>query len=245
MKRRRRLGQHFLRDYTVAEQIASEVPPGVDVIEVGPGQGALTTALAKKARVVYAIEVDARLVQRLRSSAPPNVVVIHGDALEVEWPPAQFFASNIPYSITSPLLLKLTRYRLPAVVTIQKEVAERLTAEPGGENYGRLTVAVRCHYDVEILRVLPPAAFYPPPRVYSAVVKLTPRRPCVEDFEKFQQFTAALFSARRKTLRRLKLADSDKRVYQLTIDEIVYLYNVYNSDSPREAMPSMRDRAKA
>lgn len=222
--KRRRLGQHFLRDSALAEYIASQVPPGVDVLEVGPGEGALTVALARRARVVYAIEIDRRLVEKLRLSAPPNVVVIHGDALEVEWPPAQFFASNIPYSITSPLLLKLSRYRLPAVVTIQKEVAERLTAAPGTENYGRLTVAVRCHYDVEILRVVPPTAFSPPPKVYSAVVKLTPRQPCVEDFEKFQQFTAMLFSARRKTLRRLRLADSEKRVYQLTLEEIVQLY---------------------
>jgi dimethyladenosine transferase (EC 2.1.1.-) len=200
------------------------VPSDLDVIEVGPGRGVLTFPLAEKSRRVYAIEVDPTLAEALRRVVPPNVVVIEGDALDVEWPSADFFVSNIPYSVTSPLLLKLARYRLPAVVTVQKEVAERLAAEPGGENYGRLTVAVRCHYDVEVLRIIPPHAFDPPPRVFSAVVRLTPREPCVEDFDAFQQFTAWLFSARRKTLRRLKLADSERRVYQLSLEEIVNLY---------------------
>ncbi|MEM3995619.1 MAG: 16S rRNA (adenine(1518)-N(6)/adenine(1519)-N(6))-dimethyltransferase RsmA [Pyrobaculum sp.] len=222
--RRRRLGQHFLRDAEVARYIASLVPEGLDVIEVGPGRGALTFLLAERARRVYAIEVDPRLAEELRASAPPNVEVVVGDALEVEWPRADFFVSNIPYSITSPLLLRLARHRLPAVVTVQKEVAERLKASPGEENYGRLTVAVRCHYEVEVLRFLPPHVFSPPPRVYSAVVRLTPREPCVEDFAAFEKFTAFLFSARRKTLRRLRLGDSDKRVYQLSLEEIVELF---------------------
>jgi len=224
VRRRKRLGQHFLRDDAVAEYIVSLVPSGLEVIEVGPGEGVLTIPLARKSRVVYAIEVDAALAEALRRAAPPNVVVIEGDALELEWPKANFFVSNIPYSITSPLLLKLARYRLPAVVTVQKEVAERLAARPGGENYGRLTVAIQCLYQVEVLRVVPPQAFEPPPKVYSAVVRLTPRKPCVDDFESFQQFTAWLFSARRKTLRRLKLANSEKRVYQLSLEEIVELY---------------------
>jgi len=224
VRRRKRLGQHFLRDDAVAEYIVSLVPSGLEVIEVGPGEGVRTIPLARKSRVVYAIEVDAALAEALRRAAPPNVVVIEGDALELEWPKANFFVSNIPYSITSPLLLKLARYRLPAVVTVQKEVAERLAARPGGENYGRLTVAIQCLYQVEVLRVVPPQAFEPPPKVYSAVVRLTPRKPCVDDFESFQQFTAWLFSARRKTLRRLKLANSEKRVYQLSLEEIVELY---------------------
>lgn len=222
--RRRRLAQHFLRDLSVAEFIVGLVPEGLDVIEVGPGTGALTIPLARKSKTVYAIEIDKTLAERLRSLAPPNVVVIIGDALEVQWPQADFFVSNVPYSITSPLLLKLIRHRLPAVLTIQREVAERLVARPGTADYGRLTVAVQCFYDVEILRVLPPHAFDPPPKVYSAVVRLVPKAPCVDDFYEFEKFSAWLFSARRKTLRRLKLADSTKRVYELSLDEIVELF---------------------
>ncbi|KUO88590.1 MAG: 16S rRNA methyltransferase [Thermoproteus sp. JCHS_4] len=223
--RRKRLGQHFLRDVSIAEYIAGLVPGGLDVIEVGPGRGILTIPLAQKSRVVYAIEVDPALADALRRTAPPNVVVIEGDALELEWPKADFFVSNVPYSITSPLLLRLAESKLPAVVTVQREVAERLAARPGDENYGRLTVAMQCRYQVEVLRVVPPQAFEPPPRVYSAVVRLMPRSPCVDDFEGFQRFTAWLFSARRKTLRRLKLADSERRVYQLSPEEIAQLYS--------------------
>ncbi|MCI4464835.1 MAG: ribosomal RNA small subunit methyltransferase A [Thermoproteus sp.] len=223
--RRKRLGQHFLRDVSIAEYIADLVPGGLDVIEVGPGRGILTVPLARRSRAVYAIEVDPALADALRRTAPPNVVVIEGDALELEWPKADFFVSNVPYSITSPLLLRLAESELPAVVTVQREVAERLAARPGDENYGRLTVAIQCRYQVEVLRVVPPQAFEPPPRVYSAVVRLTPRSPCVDDFEGFQRFTAWLFSARRKTLRRLKLADSERRVYQLSPEEIAQLYS--------------------
>jgi 16S rRNA (adenine1518-N6/adenine1519-N6)-dimethyltransferase len=237
--RRRRLGQHFLRDRSVAEYIVSLVPPGLDVIEIGPGRGALTLPLARKSRTVYAIEVDRRLAETLRMLAPQNVVVIEGDALEVEWPRADFATSNVPYSITSPLLLKLARHRLPAVLTVQREVAERLAAGPGDENYGRLTVAVRCHYDVEILRILPPWVFEPPPKVYSAVIRLMPREPCVDDFDGFQSFTAWLFSARRKTLRRLGLAESERRVYQLSLREIAELYESVT----RAAAPGRRGAA--
>ena len=220
----RRLSQHFLRDRSVAEFIVGLVPGGLEVIEVGPGTGALTFPLAEKSKTVYAIELDKSLAEQLRARAPPNVVVIWGDALQVEWPKADFFVSNMPYSITSPLLLKLARHRLPAVVTVQREVAERMAAVPGTEEYGRLTVAIQCMYEVEVVRVLPPRVFSPPPKVYSAVVTLRPKAPCVDDFEAFERFTAKLFSARRKTLRRLKLAQSDKRVYQLTVEEIVELF---------------------
>ncbi|MFN7105647.1 MAG: 16S rRNA (adenine(1518)-N(6)/adenine(1519)-N(6))-dimethyltransferase RsmA [Pyrobaculum sp.] len=221
---RRRWGQHFLRDVAVAEFIAGQIPPGVDVLEVGPGRGALTLPLARRARLLYVIEVDRRLVEILRREMPPNVVVIEGDALKISWPKVDHFVSNMPYSITSPLLMRLVEYRLPAVVTVQKEVADRLAAEPGSPNYGRLTVAVRCHYDVETLRHLPPSVFTPPPKVWSTVIRLTPRTPCVEEFQEFQKFTAWLFSHRRKTLRRLKLADTERRVFQLTLEEIVWLY---------------------
>ncbi len=223
---RRRWGQHFLRDRKVAEYIAEQIPPDLRLLEVGPGLGALTIPLARRAKLIYAIELDKRLAALLKNTAPPNVIVLEGDALEVEWPAVDYFVSNVPYSITSPLLLKLAARRLPAVVTIQREVAERLTAEAGSPNYGRLTVAVQCHYDVEILRHLPPRVFAPPPRVYSAVVRLTPHPPCVDDFGKFQKFTAWLFSARRKTLRRLGLGHGEKRVYQLTLGEIVELYKL-------------------
>ncbi|AEA13367.1 dimethyladenosine transferase [Thermoproteus uzoniensis 768-20] len=222
---RRRLGQHMLRDRSVAEYMAGLVPEGSVVLEVGAGTGTLTLELAKRASKVYAIELDRALAAYLSARAPPNVEVIVGDALRLEWPPADFFASNIPYYISSPLLLRLAERRMPAVVMLQREVAERISAEPGSENYGRLTVAVRCNYDVEVLRTVPPRAFSPPPQVYSAVVRLTPRPPCVDDFKSFEKFTAMLFSQRRKLARKLcRGAPEGKRVYQLSLDEVVELF---------------------
>jgi len=224
--RRRALGQHFLKNAEIAEFIASRVPIGSTVLEIGPGLGILTRELAKRASKVYAIELDRELAKRLKGI--PNVEVIEGDALKVDWPKADFFASNIPYYITSPLLLRLAEAHLPAVVMLQREVANRLAAEPGEENYGRLTVAIKCKYHVEILRVIPPKFFDPPPKVYSAIVELKPLKPCVDDFKKFEEFTAFLFSRRRKTLRKLiktSASFADKRVYQLSIEELVELYN--------------------
>ncbi len=221
----RRLGQHMLRDKSVAEYIASLVPAGSVVLEVGAGTGVLTLELAKRASKVYAVELDKALAAYLSARAPPNVEVIVGDALEIEWPQVDLFASNIPYYITSPILLKLAERRLPAVVMLQREVAERLRAEPGSENYGRLTVAVRCNYDVEVLKLVPPRAFSPPPQVQSAIVRLTPRGPCVDDFKSFEKFTAMLFSQRRKLARKAcREAPEGKRVYQLTLEEIVELF---------------------
>lgn len=225
MGRRRRLGQHFLRDRGVAKYIAELVPEGSTVIEVGPGEGVLTFELAKRARKIYAIELDPVLAASLAARAPPNVEVIRGDALKVPWPPADYFASNMPYYITSPLLMKLAEAHLPAVVMVQREVAERLAAEPGSAEYGRLTVAIRCKYSVDILRVVPPWAFRPPPKVYSAIVRLTPRPPCVDDFAAFQRFTARLFSQRRRLVKKLcGDVGVDKRVYQLTVEEVAEIF---------------------
>ncbi|MEZ0248029.1 MAG: 16S rRNA (adenine(1518)-N(6)/adenine(1519)-N(6))-dimethyltransferase RsmA [Thermoproteus sp.] len=226
MSRRKKLGQHFLKDRSIAEYMAGLIPEGSVVLEVGAGTGVLTLELAKRASKVFAVELDRALAENLRAAAPPNVEVIIGDALKIEWPSVDVFAANIPYSISSPLLMKLAARRLPAVVMLQKEVAERLSAEPGTESYGRLTVAIRCNYDVEVLRVVPPHVFAPPPRVYSAIVKLTPHRPCVNDFKAFEKFTAMLFSQRRRVVRKVCRGDAfgDKRVYQLTLEEVVELF---------------------
>lgn len=223
--RRRRLGQHFLRDPAIAEYIAGLVPQGSVVLEVGPGTGTLTLALAKRASKVIAIEVDRALAAYLSARVPPNVEVLIGDALAIDWPKADFFASNIPYSISSPLLLKLSSAHLPAVVMLQREVAERISAPPGSDAYGRLTLAVRCNYDVEVLRVVPPWVFSPPPRVYSAIVRLTPHTPCVDDFKSFEKFTSMLFSQRRKIARKVcDKAPRGKRVYELSLEEVVDLF---------------------
>ena len=226
---RKRLGQHFVVDRGVVEAMVAHVPVDSVVLEVGGGLGALTFELAVRAAHVYSVEVDPALYGYLSRRAPPNVTVIHGDALKLQWPRADVVVSNVPYSISTPLLLKVLKYGRPAVLTLQREVAERLVAEPGTENYGRLTVIARCLADVSVAMVIPPTAFYPPPEVHSALVLVRPRDPCTDDVEGLERLTARLFSQRNRTLRALVSRGvisnvdpelADKRVRQLAPDDV-------------------------
>ena len=199
------------------------------VLEVGAGRGELTLRLARRAARVYAVEIDASLVEVLRRRVPSNVVVIEGDVLEVEWPgDAEWVVGNIPYYITSPILLRAMRSSRRCVFTVQLEVARRLVARPGSGDYGRLSAIAQCLYSVRVVARVPPSAFDPPPRVWSAVIVMEPRNdPCTRDVEGFEEFTARLFSQRRRVVRKVvpgappELAG--KRVYQLTPAEIARL----------------------
>lgn len=176
----RRLGQHFLFDPGILGRIADAAGlSGADtVLEIGPGRGTLTRELARRAGTVVAIEADRALAAALAAAPPaPNVTVIAGDALEVPWPPADVIAGNIPYQITSPLIERaLTPPRPRAIVfLVQREVADRLAAAPGSRAYGALTAGVALVAGVERLFAVRAGAFRPPPRVESAVVRLTPR----------------------------------------------------------------------
>ncbi|HEU0141273.1 MAG TPA: 16S rRNA (adenine(1518)-N(6)/adenine(1519)-N(6))-dimethyltransferase RsmA [Bryobacteraceae bacterium] len=203
----RRLGQHFLVRGSVLERIARAAcpEPAPRVIEIGPGKGALTAHLVSKAGEVIAIELDEELALRLRSRFP-DITVISGDVLTTDlaqWG-AAVVAGNLPYYITSPVIEKvlalgplLTR----AVFLIQKEVAQRLVAEPGSRDYGYLTVAILIYARAEYLFTVPPAAFHPPPKVESAVVRLTPHPPPVEHPEELLAFVGQCFRQKRKTIR--------------------------------------------
>lgn len=175
----RRLGQHFLFDPGILRRIADAalIEPGDAVLEIGPGRGTLTAELAARAGSVTCIEADRALAARLAQAPPaPNVTVIAGDALKVPWPRSDVIAGNIPYQITSPLIEAALRPPLPrrVVFLVQREVAERLAAPPGSRAYGALTVGVQLRARVERLFPVRAGAFRPPPRVDSAVVRLTP-----------------------------------------------------------------------
>ena len=177
-----RLGQHFLFDPSILGRIADAagLGPGDTVLEIGPGKGSLTAALAARAGHVVAIEADGRLAAALLEKlAGGNVEVVHGDALRVPWPPAACVCGNIPYQITSPLIERaLTPPRPRAVVfLVQREVADRLAAPPGSRTYGALSAGVQLVATVERLFAVPRGAFRPPPRVDSAVVRITPFHP--------------------------------------------------------------------
>ena len=205
-----KLGQHFLTNRSVLERIATAVAPEGEelVIEIGPGKGALTEHLLRRAVRVIAIELDESLVQhlRVRFAGETRLEVIHSDVLQIDlaqWKGAPV-AGNLPYYITSPILeLAIRAGAARSVFLIQKEVAERLTAHPGERDYGYLTLQTAMFADARTLFDVKPGAFSPPPKVDSAVVLLTPhnRDHGIADREAFLRFLSASFRQKRKTLR--------------------------------------------
>ena len=207
---RQKLGQHFLIRGSILERIAAAVCPAPTplVIEIGPGRGALTEKLLKRAERVVAIELESFLVDHLRQkfAGDPRLEIVHADVLATDlaqWGPAPL-VGNLPYYITSPILELAMRSNLPrAVFLIQKEVAERLVAQPGSRDYGYLTVQTAMSATARLLFEVKPAAFHPPPKVDSAVVLLEPR----EDKQGtpatagFLRFVGQCFRQKRKTLR--------------------------------------------
>jgi 16S rRNA (adenine1518-N6/adenine1519-N6)-dimethyltransferase len=180
-------------------------------IEIGSGHGALTRPLADRAQHVTAYEIDRDLAAELRAAAMPNVDVVEGDFLDqspVPSPQPLRVAGNLPYNVASPIMFRLldwSRRGVPlvdATLMLQREVADRLTAEPGSREYGVLTVLVRHRADVERLLALPPGAFRPPPKVQSAVIRLRfhDADPQVDDEGAFERIVKKAFSQRRKIL---------------------------------------------
>lgn len=238
----RKLGQHFLHDSSILRRIAEAAcPPDCDVVvEVGPGTGALTGYLLERARRVVAIELDAQLAATVRRRFP-GAEVVEADVLETDigrWSPLRV-AGNLPYYITSPIIEKVLRLgtRLAsAVFLIQEEVADRLIAEPGSRDYGFLSVQTRLLAEPEKLFRVQPGAFRPAPKVYSAVVRLTPRADAdPEALTGLIEFAKICFQQKRKTLRNnLRgsyppevvdgLPEAASRAEQLSVEQIRELY---------------------
>ncbi|MDP8922093.1 MAG: 16S rRNA (adenine(1518)-N(6)/adenine(1519)-N(6))-dimethyltransferase RsmA [Chloroflexota bacterium] len=210
LRARKRFSQSFLVDRRIPEQIvrAAAVGPDDEVLEIGPGLGIMTRVLARKAARVVAVELDRDLARALPRLVPDNVEIVQGDALEFD--PADRFrgaytlVANLPYAITSPFLFRYFDVR-PAprliVVMIQREVAERVAARAGALSY--LAVAVQSVASVRLVRLVPPGAFYPRPKVESAVIRLDPRpEPLVppEQRASFLALVRAGFAQPRKTL---------------------------------------------
>ena len=209
---KKRLGQHFLSDPRILRRIADALDPSASdtVLEIGPGTGALTAELIGRAGRVVALEKDRDLLAGL-SARFPSLTLVHADALDVDWHAVAgagaLIIGNIPYNITSPLLDKaLAPPRPPRIVFLmQQEVAERIAAEPGTAAYGALTVGVRAVARAERLFGVPAGAFHPPPKVDSAVLRLTPLAvPLIADADvaQFRRMVVGLFGFRRKQLLR-------------------------------------------
>lgn len=211
---RKRFGQHFLTDPGVIDAIIRAVHPTGDdiIVEIGPGQGAISDALARSARHLHAIELDRDLVARLRRQYRdnPNVTVHEADALQFDFSTLGErlrVVGNLPYNISTPLLFHLLKYRyniLDMHFMLQKEVVARMAASPGSKSYGRLGIMLGCHLSVEPLFDVDREAFAPPPDVMSAVVRLDPLPPGTYDIVDepgLSTLVATAFMQRRKTLR--------------------------------------------
>jgi len=226
---RKRFGQHFLAGPWAEKVVAAIAPQEGDVfLEIGPGRGALTIPLARAGRPILAVEIDRDLVSALAARVPPNVTLLTGDFLTMDVmpyltglgpqhlagstasrPPRRFrVVGNVPYNLSTPIIFRLIRLHeahqvlADATVMLQREVADRLVAQPGTKAYGVLTVSAQLHTRVERLLDLPPGAFSPPPKVRSAIVRLTfgPPAARVTDQALFDRMLRALFAARRKML---------------------------------------------
>ncbi len=249
---RKRFGQHFLRDAVTIRRIIESIPIDcrTPVVEIGPGRGALTAPLAECCRQLHLVEIDRDLIDMLKEQyADKDTVTVHqGDALKFDYARlAQKLGSklvvvgNLPYNISTPLLVQLlSQIALiqEMIFMVQREIAARLTAEPGDSNYGRLTVTVGRSCAVKTLFEVGPEAFYPAPKVRSSVVHFSPRTvplgPVLQP-RLFESVVRDAFAQRRKTLRnalkhypvepvftRLGI-DSQLRAERLSIEEFAEL----------------------
>lgn len=250
---RKRFGQHFLQDQSVIQQIVAALHPELNqhLIEIGPGQGALTLPVLKRVKKLEAIELDRELIPDLmeRCARAGDLHVHSADVLEFNFAAVKNderllrLFGNLPYNISTPLLFHLIDFSdliADMVFMVQKEVAERLAAKPGTKEYGRLSVMVQYHFQVELLFIVNANAFFPPPQVQSAVLRLSPHTNLplrAKNYTIFADVVKHAFGQRRKTLRNsLKgvVSDevweqisihSDLRAENLTVEDFVLISN--------------------
>lgn len=230
---RKRFGQHFLHDPGVIDELLRAIDPRADdtLVEIGPGPGALTIPLSRShTGPLHLIEIDRDLVRNLRTqfASADNVTIHEADALRFDFSSLGStlrVVGNLPYNISTPLLFRLLESRRNVTdmhFMLQKEVVDRITAEPGNKRYGRLTIMLGCSLLAEHLFDVPPTAFTPPPRVMSSVVRLTPKSAQDEpgvDSAAMNSLVTRAFTQRRKTLHNaLKGITSDEVMRSVGID---------------------------
>jgi 16S rRNA (adenine1518-N6/adenine1519-N6)-dimethyltransferase len=251
VRAKKSLGQNFLVDPNLQRRIVDSLDPAQEdtVVEIGPGQGALTHRLAELGLRLIAVELDHHLAADLRTRfAPmPRVTIVHGDALQFDpvpllrEPPVKV-VGNIPYNITSPLLFRLLEWRPPPeriVVMVQKEVADRLLADPGEKAYGALTVGVRAQATVQRLFNVGPRAFRPAPSVDSTVVLIRPRPDLSPEVGvPLRALTRAAFGMRRKQLQKILRTAPGYCLEPARAERILASVGVRPADRPETLSPA-------
>lgn len=229
---KKRFGQHFLNDQFVIQKIINEIHPSKTdcMVEIGPGLGALTFPLLDKLDTLNVIEIDRDVIARLKQKNNTKLIIHSNDALDFDFntladEQALRIVGNLPYNISTPLifhLLESAQIIQDMHFMLQNEVVQRITAQPGSKSYGRLSVMVQYHCQTEYLFFVGPESFDPPPKVDSAILRLSPwkNRPFkANDEKKLSILVAKAFSMRRKTLRNnLKNIIDTKQIESLGID---------------------------
>ena len=257
---KKRFGQHFLVDGSVIDRIVEHIDPrpGDAMVEIGPGRGALTAPLLARCERMTVIELDRALAARLRRTA--GLDVVEADVLDVDFRNLPGVAAearlrvvgNLPYNISTPILFHLLESAeriLDQHFMLQKEVVERIAAAPGGKDFGRLTVMLQWRYEIEVLLDVAAEAFEPPPRVASAVLRMTPRpAPAMLDPTLLRELVTVAFSQRRKLLRhtlgrwldqrgRAGTFDVQRRAEEVPVEEYVALALALAREGERAARP--------
>ena len=258
---RKRFGQHFLTDRHYLERIVGAIAPRPDdaMVEIGPGTGLLTDELTRTLGHLHVVEIDRDLAAALRNRYPPDRVTVHeADALEFDFaslPAPLRVAGNLPYNVSTPILFRmavLAERLVDCTFLLQKEVVDRMAAAPGRKDYGRLSVMLQWRYDMEPLFGVPPEAFDPPPRVDSAVLRMTPKpTPAGIDPALLGELVTVAFSQRRKLLRhtlgrwlaeREASVDFDlqRRAEEVSVDEYLRLAAALRKATPEGSAPPSR-----
>lgn len=244
-KTKKRFGQHFLSDFSVIQKLIYEINPNTNdsIVEIGPGLGALTFPLLEKLNNLNVVEIDRDVIARLTKRNDPKLTIHGVDALKFDFASLMDknkplrIVGNLPYNISTPLIFHLLNFKNninDMHFMLQNEVVKRITAEPNTKTYGRLTVMVQYHCKTDYLFFVGPESFDPPPKVDSAIVRLTPwknKNLIADDENHLSELVAQAFSMRRKTLRNnLKKIISSENIEKLGIDPSKRAENLLVSD---------------
>ena len=236
-KARKRFGQNFLIDRQVIERIVSTISPKKedDIVEIGPGKGAITFPLLEQLNKLNVVEIDRDLIALLQSSQNTKLIIHEADALSFDYSQVSNnlrVVGNLPYNISSPLLFHLISQKdniIDMTFMLQKEVVDRIVAKNNCKNFGRLSVVMQSFFDVELIFTVPRESFMPQPKIESAIVYLkTRQKPLIDDIKLLEKVVKICFSQRRKTLKNCLKSYLDQKQTEIDLSQRAEMLSVKN-----------------
>jgi 16S rRNA (adenine1518-N6/adenine1519-N6)-dimethyltransferase len=236
-KARKRFGQNFLIDRQVIERIVSTISPKKedDIVEIGPGKGAITFPLLEQLNKLNVVEIDRDLIALLQSSQNTKLIIHEADALSFDYSQVSNnlrVVGNLPYNISSPLLFHLISQKdniIDMTFMLQKEVVDRIIAKNNCKNFGRLSVVMQSFFDVELIFTVPRESFMPQPKIESAIVYLkTRKKPLIDDIKLLEKVVKICFSQRRKTLKNCLKSYLDQKQTEIDLSQRAEMLSVEN-----------------